>query len=158
MKAWRDKTQITTMLTQTQDNHMIHPRNCREMPMPRIKIRKQWKKRNHANLEQMNIRKQETKEQRRNPHAKKTAQTELAQYIESQPEMPAEMELSRDGRKQLAELTIEYHPGKKSRTRPERRNAARTKKGNIHASTATDPSDQRWGNSTISDDAQTAKM
>ena len=82
------------------------------MLMPRIKLREQWKQRNHAILEQLNTGKQETKEQRYNPLSKKTAQTELTQYIAAHPEMPEEMELNRDDRKQLAELMREYRPKK----------------------------------------------
>ena len=62
----------------------------------------------------MIIRKQETKEQRHHPHAKKTTQTELIQYIAAHPEMPEEMELNRDDRQQLAELMLEYPPKKRS--------------------------------------------
>ena len=50
MKSWIGKTQIMTMLTQTQDNQMIHPRNCKETTMPRIKLKQQWKQWNHAIL------------------------------------------------------------------------------------------------------------
>ena len=106
-KSRLNKAQIMTMLTQTQNKRTIHPRNCKEMLMPRIKLHQQWGKRNHANLEKMNIRKQETKEKQYNPHAKKRAQTELIQYIAAHPEMPEEMELKQDDRKQLAELARE---------------------------------------------------
>ena len=114
MQSWLGETQITTILPQTQDNQMIHPRNCEEMLIPRIKLQQQWKKRNHDILEQMHIRKQETKEQRHHPHAKKTTQTELIQYIAAHPEMPEETELNRDDRQQLAELMLEYPPKKRS--------------------------------------------
>ena len=107
MKSWIDKTQIMTMLTQTQDNHMINPIDCKEMLTPRIKLQQQWKQRNRAILEQADIRKQETKEKRHRPHAKKTTQKELIQYIAAHPSMPEEMELNREGRKQLAELMPE---------------------------------------------------
>ena len=36
MQSWLSQTQIMTMMTQTQDNQTIHPRNCKETPMPRI--------------------------------------------------------------------------------------------------------------------------
>ena len=83
------------------------------MHMPRIKLHQQWGKRNHANLEKMNIRKQETKEKQYNPHAKKRAQTELIQYIAAHREIPEEMELNRDDRPQPAGLMIEYPPEEK---------------------------------------------
>ena len=55
MKSWLSKTQILTMLTQTQDNQMIHPIDCKAMLIPRIKLQQQRKRRNHAILEQPNI-------------------------------------------------------------------------------------------------------
>ena len=113
-KSWLGKTQIMTILTQTQDNQMIHPRNSKEMRMPRIKLLQQWKRRNHAILEQTNMGQQEAKGQRHHPHAKKTTQAELTQYVTSHPEMPEEMELNREDRKQMAELTLEYPPGGRS--------------------------------------------
>ena len=36
--------------------------------------------------------------------------TETIQYIDAQPKMPEEMELSRDDREQMAEIMIGYQP------------------------------------------------
>ena len=114
MKSWLAKKKIMSTMTQTQDNQMIHQRNCKEMLIPRIKLQQQWAQRNHATLAQMDIRKQETKDQRYNPHAGKTAQTELIQYIAAHPEIPEDMDPGREERKKLAELTIEHPPNKSS--------------------------------------------
>ena len=53
-------------------------------------------------------------EQRNNDttHMPRKTQTERIQYIPAHPEMPEEMELSRDDRKQMAELIAEYPPTK----------------------------------------------
>ena len=54
MKSWLGKTQVMAMMSQTQDNQMIHPRNCKEVLIPGIKLQKQRQRRNHAILDQMN--------------------------------------------------------------------------------------------------------
>ena len=91
-------------------NQTIHPRDCNEMLMPRMKMRQQWGKRHQSTLEHANGKKTD-KTDRKN--YMKTRKTELVKYIADRPEMPTGMELSRDDREKLAEITIEY-PTRKS--------------------------------------------
>ena len=42
MDSWLDKTQIVTMMTQTQHTKTIHPKECKEMLTPKIKLQAQW--------------------------------------------------------------------------------------------------------------------
>ena len=48
MESWLNKTQITTMLTQTQDTKTIHPKQRKGILIPRNKLHTQWEIRNHA--------------------------------------------------------------------------------------------------------------
>ena len=116
MESWIDKAQIATMQTMTQDNRTIHPMSCKEMLMPRIKLQQQQRKqRNHAIIEQEKEEHKGSQDQQHQSYVKKKEQADLTQYISALPEIPEEMALSRDDRKQLAEIMPEYTPKKSSR-------------------------------------------
>ena len=119
MESRLNKTQIMTMLTQTQENQRIHPRDCEEMLAPRIKLQKQCVcvggARNQAILEQAPAKQGEIKDRQNQSYVKRTEKPEITQYVDKHPEMPGEMKLNRVGRKQKAEIMPEYPPKKSSR-------------------------------------------
>ena len=53
--------------------------------------------------------------------SRKTEQTELIQYIAAHPSMREEMAISRDDRKHLAVLTLEYPPEKEAKNCPNKK-------------------------------------
>ena len=105
-----------TMLTQTRDKKTIHPKHCNEMTKPRQKLQEQWKKRREALQNKQEHEGKSTQNEKENEsdpkYVKKPKQTYIMQLVQRYPEMPSELELDDNRRKQLAELMLEY-PTKK---------------------------------------------
>ena len=47
MGSWRKKTQVVSILAQSQTTKAIRPPGCMQILTPRIKLSTQWKKKNH---------------------------------------------------------------------------------------------------------------
>ena len=134
------KTQVMTTLTQTREKKTIHPKHCAEMTIPRQKLQEQWKKR-HTELQDKQKHEEKTtpheKEGRsESKYAKRPKQTYIIQLVQKYPEMPDELELNNNRRKQLAELMLEY-PTKNEEEEQENPPSEKQKKNDItHARTA----------------------
>ena len=77
----------------------IHPRECKEMIIPKFKLRGQWRLKNQVILEQTTKTPNANKNQHTDKYVKNSAKTEIMQLIEKHPEMPEELELNRGDRK-----------------------------------------------------------
>ena len=110
MESWLRKTQITTTPKQPQDTRSIHPKQRKEMQFARRKLQARWEIRNNAIHEHAQQREMDKKGD--TEYAKTAEKTEIAHLLASRPEIPTELELNREGRKQLEELMLEY-PTKK---------------------------------------------
>ena len=88
------------------------PETMRRNDYTKTKIQEQWKKRH------METQNKQRKEEKETPHeldwgkkveyAKQQKQTYITQLVEKRPEIPEELELNKERRKQLAELMLEY--------------------------------------------------
>ena len=95
-----------TTLTQTRGNKTIHPQQRKEMVIPKQKLQAQWELRNEALKEKADHRRWQ--EENRIAHTKDAEKTDIMQMVATHQEMPEEMQLNRESRKQLAELMMEY--------------------------------------------------
>ena len=107
MESWMDKTQITTMATQTKDAKTIHPKHRKEMLIPRNILQTQWGIMNHAIQEHAQ---QNTRGMPLSIYEihQKSGKTEITQLVARHPDMPNELELNREDREQVSELMLEY--------------------------------------------------
>ena len=95
------------MLTQTREMKTIHPKHCKEMTIPKQKLRAQRRRRNNAIKE--NTQHPGTKGRiRETEYIKNAEKAEITQLVAIHPEMTNGMGLHRESRKQLEELMIEY--------------------------------------------------
>ena len=111
LKTWMGKPQVMTMLTQTRGKKTIHPKQCAEMILPRQKLQEQWKKDTlKCRKTKMGGKREALKNQAggKLEFAKQLERTYIMQLVEKNPEMPEELALNKDRRKQLAELMLEY--------------------------------------------------
>ena len=103
-----------TIPTQTRDKKTIHPKHCDEMAKPRQNLREQWEKRHNElqdkqeHEEKPTQREKEERERSESKYVKKPRQTYIIQLVQKYPEMPYELKLNDNRRKQLAELMLEY--------------------------------------------------
>ena len=95
------------------------------MLIPRQKLQEQWKNRHRVMLEKtLKISEKELPEE--TAFHKNKEQSHIMQVVKTHPEMPEEMELSKDRRKQLSELMLEYATGTTKR-RIRRKNSWRNR-------------------------------
>ena len=71
-ESWIHKTQVMPMITQTHEAKTIRPIECKEMLLPNLKLREQWKQKNHALLEQKTTRETATKNHQADKYVKKS--------------------------------------------------------------------------------------
>ena len=105
MESWLNKTQIMTMLMQSQDTKPIHPTQRKEMLIPKQKLQAQWGTKNNAIKENASQRRADKEEEE---YIKTAAKTEIMQLVATRPEMPAKLELRREDRKKLTEMMLGY--------------------------------------------------
>ena len=95
-----------TTPTQKIENKTIHPQQCKEMIIQKQKLLAQRNLRNKAIREKAAHRR--GKEGNEIEYTKDAEKTDITQLVAARREMPEEMELNRESRKQLAELMLEY--------------------------------------------------
>ena len=106
MGSWINKTQVMTMLMQTQDTQTIHQKQCVEMLTPKQKLQEQWRTRNNAIKENAPQRRKDSGNEVE--YTKIAEQAEIMQLLAVRPEMPGESNLNGGNREKLAELILEY--------------------------------------------------
>ena len=87
------------MLTRTQDAQTIRQKGCSEMITSRTKLQRRCKLRNVAIQEHRIHDPARTEDKQKDPYVKEKEKTEIMKLIARRPEMPEDMELSRDDRK-----------------------------------------------------------
>ena len=105
MESWLNNTQIMATLTQTHDTKTIHPKQHKEMLIPKQKLQTQWEIRSNAIQERAPKQGWARKKIQNTPRQRKT---DIMKLVEKHSEMTGEQEPNIEGRKQLAATMLEY--------------------------------------------------
>ena len=110
--SWLEKTKVMTTLTQTREQRTIRPKTCKEMTIPKKKLQDRWENRHRAIIGKTLTQTETGKRKSGDREPTRKNQTHIMQLVDKYPEMPAEMDMGKERRKQLAELTPENPTGR----------------------------------------------